>query len=247
MIRLAPASRPRLLGLALAVALASSACVRDNPAFDPDDGFGDDSDEDLGDGDGDPTTGDGDGDPTTGDGDTDPTTGDGDGDTDPTTGDGDGDTDPDPNACLVTEPADDYFPFQVESLGGLLTAGAPSFASAPEDCLLVMVCAAAQATCNPDTPYVAKVYSNGAEHVGQSLPQPGGLQLRFHLGGGECQGAGLQLTQSDSFGLVFWNGQAFQELKARMPCLDEFDVPLYVASNGSTFWDPGLSQAAALW
>jgi hypothetical protein len=89
----------RLVSLAPALAVSlSSACVRDNPAFDDcpvgDDCLAEDSstgDPNTGDGDGDPGTGDGDGDgdPNTGDGDGDPETGDGDGDSE--TGDGDGD------------------------------------------------------------------------------------------------------------------------------------------------------------
>ena len=82
-----------------------------------DDGSGDSSSGETGDGDGDPTTGDGDGDPTTGDGDGDPTTGDGDGD--PTTGDGDGD----PGNCQVWEIVYDMTGSEFEIAGTPFGAG----------------------------------------------------------------------------------------------------------------------------
>jgi hypothetical protein len=272
LLRLHPRSR-RVLALALAA--SPLACVRENPAFnldeefaeesiETDDGDGDsgdgdgdsgdgdpgDGDGDSGDGDGDPGDGDGDGDPGDGDGDPgdgDGDPGDGDGDGDPGDGDGDGDGDPIEDLCLTPLPLEDYFPFQTASLAEIQTNNAPNFDLAPANCHLMMICNATQDFCDPMHLYMAKVYSNGLAYVGESYADPVALQIRFHPGGGQCGGASLDLDPSQSISLQVWNGQNFEQLQIRLPCLTDYNVPLYVAEDGSTFWDIELTSPAALW
>jgi hypothetical protein len=261
--------------LAVAVVLTTLACTRVNPAFDSTSGLDettktggldgdtgaevgstgaeDGGDGDLGDGDGDHDGGDGDGDGEgdtgdgdSGDGDGDTDTGDGDGDT----GDGDGDTgdgDGDP-ACNPEPDGQEHLPFLIASLGWIETSTAPNFAFALENCHLMVVCAAEALECDGEAPYLAKVYSSGNVFAGAGLPEDSALQIRFQSGGGEC-GANdaLELDPSQSIGLSYWNGQAEALLEVRMPCLEEYDVPVYVDTFGSTFWDPALSDPAALW
>jgi hypothetical protein len=214
------------------------------------DGDGDSGDGDTGDGDGD--TGDGDGDTGDGDGDTgdgDGDTGDGDGDTgdgDGDTGDGDGDGDVD--LCVVPLPPNgDVFPFQTHSLAEIQTTDAPNFHLAPENCHLLMFCRATQDFCDPMNLYMAKVYSNGMAYVGESYMAAQALQLRFHPGGGLCDGSTLNLDPSQSVALQVWNGQAFEWLPIRLPCLKDYNIPLYIAEDGSTYWDIELTDPAALW
>jgi hypothetical protein len=214
------------------------------------DGDGDsgDGDGDSGDGDGDSGDGDGDGDGDTGDGDGDgdEDSGDGDGD-DSGDGDGDGDGDPIEELCLMPLPMEDFFPFQIESLSVIQTNNAPNFDLAPEDCHLMMVCPATQDFCDPMNLYMAKVYSNGATYIGESYGDPQALQIRFHAGGGQCGVASLDLDPTQSISLQFWNGQGFELLPIRLPCLSDYNVPIYVAQDGSTFWDIELTSPAALW
>jgi hypothetical protein len=255
---------PRVLALA-ALTASPLACVRDNPAFDFEDelaeeesgdsdsgdGDGDSGDGDSGDGDGD--SGDGDGD--SGDGDGDPGDGDGDGDSgdgDGDSGDGDGDSgdgdgEPMEDLCVIFLPVDNYTPLQVESLSEIETENAPNFDLAPENCHLLMICPATQDFCDPMHPFMAKTYSSGMAFVGGSYPDPQALQIRFHPGGGQCDGASLDLDPSQSIALQIWNGQAFELLPIRLPCLEDYDVPLYIANDGSTFWDIELTSPAALW
>ncbi|HVI03133.1 MAG TPA: hypothetical protein VM869_30765, partial [Enhygromyxa sp.] len=196
-------------------------------------------DGDPGDGDGD--SGDGDGDSGDGDGDS------GDGDGDSGDGDGDGDGDPIEELCLMPLPLEDFFPFKTQSLAEIHTSSAPNFHLAPENCHLLMFCPAAQNLCDPRHSYMAKVYSNGMAYVGESYAEPQALQLRFFPGGGLCEGASLDLDPSQSVSLQIWNGQGFELLPIRLPCLKDYDVPLYVAEDGSTFWDIELTAPAALW
>jgi hypothetical protein len=109
-----------------------------------------------------------------------------------------------------------------------------------------MICPAAADFCDPMHPYMAKVYSNGATHIGDSSNVPVPLQVRFHPGGGFCGGASLDLEPSQSIELQYWNG-GFVLLPVRMPCLHDYNVPFYIAQDGSTFWDIGLTLPAALW
>jgi hypothetical protein len=218
------------------------------------DGDGDsgDGDGDTGDGDGDGDSGDGDGDSGDGDGDGDSGDGDGDGDGDMGDGDGDGDTgdgdgDPIEELCLMPLPLDDFFPFQIESLSQVQTNNAPNFHLAPEECHLMMFCPATQEFCDPMHSFMLKVYSNGSTFVGDSYVEPQALQIRLHPGGGLCNGATLDLDPSMSIALQVWNGQGFERLQIRLPCLNDYNVPIYVAQDGSTFWDIGLTQPAALW
>jgi hypothetical protein len=111
----------------------------------------------------------------------------------------------------------------------------------------MLFCPATQNVCSPRSPYMAKVYSNGFAYIGESYPDPQALQIRFHPGGGQCGGASLNLDPSQSISLQVWNGQAFELLPIRLPCLDDYDVPLYVAEDGSTFWDIALTSPASLW
>jgi hypothetical protein len=210
------------------------------------DGDGDsgDGDGDSGDGDGDSGDGDGDGDGDSGDGDGD--SGDGDGDGDTGDGDGDGDGEPMEDLCPVAPPIEPSPPFQIESLSLIDTADAPNFDLAPLNCHLMMICPAAADFCDPMHPYMAKVYSNGATHIGDSSNVPVPLQVRFHPGGGFCGGASLDLEPSQSIELQYWNG-GFVLLPVRMPCLHDYNVPFYIAQDGSTFWDIGLTLPAALW
>jgi hypothetical protein len=204
------------------------------------DGDGDsgDGDGDTGDGDGD--TGDGDGDSGDGDGDT----GDGDGDGD--TGDGDGDGEPMEELCLMQAPVQGFLPFQTYSLGPIDANNAPNFDLAPLNCHLMMICPATQDFCDPMHTYMAKAYSNGATFVGESYNDLQALQIRFHPGGGQCLGASLDLDPSQSFSVQIWNGQ-FEQFPIRLPCLTDYNVPIYVSEDGSTFWDIELTLPAALW
>jgi hypothetical protein len=205
------------------------------------DGDGDSGD---GDGDGDSGDGDGDGDSGDGDGDGDGDTGDGDGDGDGDTGDGDGD--PIEELCQTRLSMEDFFPFQTHSLSVIDTNNAPNFDLAPQNCHLMMICTATQDFCDPMHDYMVKIYSNGNTVVGVPFNDPQSLQIRFHPGGGFCGQASLDLDPSQSISLQFWNGQ-FQQLPVRLPCLTDYNVPIYVAQDGSTFWDFDLTMPAALW
>ena len=240
-----PRSLPAaLLGLAVA---STSACLLPNPAFDEADELADGTGADEQDpsGEGDPS---GDGDPT-GDpsGDGDPTgdpSGDGDGDA---TGDGDGD-DPNLDECLFNEQPLAGLPFVTASFASLDTNPAPGFESAPQNCHLVMVCSANQDACNPETAYMIKRYSSGETFVGNGFMAPQPIQIRFHPGGGECGDAALELDPRQRLELGHWDQlQMIIQLKVRLPCLSEYDVPIYVAADGSSFWDPDLTEPAALW
>jgi hypothetical protein len=138
-------------------------------------------------------------------------------------------------------------PFQTHSLAEIDPTNAPNFDLAPLNCHLMMFCPATQDGCSPMSPYMAKIYSNGNLVIGDNYLDPQALQIRIHPGGGQCGGASLDLEPSQSISLQFWNGQQFQDLQIRMPCLKDYNVPFYVAQDGSTFWDIELTQPAALW
>jgi hypothetical protein len=57
----------------------------------------------------------------------------------------------------------------------------------------------------------------------------------------------LSVDPSQSLGIEFWNGQALEILPVRLPCLTEYNVPIYIAYDGSTFWDSGFGDPASLW
>ena len=252
-------------GFVILVALTSLACTQANPAFD---GLGEgsessstESDPTLGsgDGDGDPSTGDGDGepptgdgDPSTGDGDGDPDTGDGDGDGDPDTGDGDGDPntgdgdgDPIEELCDPGEWVEDKFHFLTSSLGQVDMGPAPGFADAPYQCHLFVICPADQDECHDESPYILKGHSNGDVFAGNGGNiEPGPIQLVFWPGPMPC-GEPLELDPSQYLAIDYWDGM-WKVLKIRLPCYDEYGLPLYVATDGSTFWDLDFAEPAAL-
>jgi hypothetical protein len=127
------------------------------------------------------------------------------------------------------------------------TNNAPNFDLAPQNCHLIMFCPATQDFCDPNNLYMAKAYSNGPSYIGESYGDAQALQIRFHPGGGECMGATLDLDPTQSVSLQVWNGQAFEPFPIRLPCLTDYNVPLYVSEDGSTFWDIELTLPAALW
>jgi hypothetical protein len=251
----------RRLVLALGALTLTLACARLNPAFDERDTFADgdsdDGDSDDGDSDGkdsdsdsadsndgDPGDGDpGDGDP--GDGDGDP----GDGDGDPGDGDGDpGDGDGDPTSCVAAPIFDAYPAFLTPHVTYLEPSNAPNFLDAPYRCHLLVVCKADQEVCDGIQPYVAKVYSGGEVFPGVDAMSGSPLQMRFHPGGEDCFGATLDLDPSQFVGIEHvTENQDFSILGVRLPCLTDYDVPLYIAEDGSTFWNIELSDPAALW
>lgn len=261
--------------LPIVAAVFVLACTRTNPAFDgvgeaseTTDASTSDPTSLSGDGDGDPSSGDGDGEPDPGDGDGEPgsessesseseTSGDGDGDPDSGDGDGDsgdGDGEPDPGdgdgdpidpLCDPGEWIEDAFPFETASLGFVDTSAAPGFDAAPYACHEFVICRAEQPQCDGDSPYLVKGISNGDVFAGQGNDvDPGPLQLRFWPGPLPCEEP-LELDPSQYFGADYWTGQ-WAVIKIMLPCYEEYGAPLYIGEDGSTFWDPELTEPAAL-
>jgi hypothetical protein len=264
-----PGMRRVMVRSSFVIALGLVACTRINPAFDDLDELGYESetgDGDPGDGDGDSTTGDGDGDTsttgdgdgdtsTTGDGDGDPsTTGDGDGDTS-TTGDGDGDTSTtgdgdgdDPALCSEPIDVDPYVAVLVGGVISLDVIPAPGFAQQEPDCQTLTVCNAEQPGCGPQTPYLARINSGGVSMPGVTLNQSAALQIHFSPGKPSCGMPPLVLGAGQYVKIHATNNNNNPTVvEALLPCFQGTELQLWVGNDGSTFYDAGLSQPAALW
>jgi hypothetical protein len=202
-----------------------SGCTLTNPAFDEPDGGSEDT-----------TSGaPGDGDP--GDGDS----GDGDGDGDGDPGDGDGDP-----ACLAGEPTDPYPAFHLKAVGGITAMGAPEFDAYAVDCHALTICSATQGNCTLTSSFLGRYRSGGNYGQGNPSGMLIPIKLQFHGGPASC-GLPLVLGAQQSFELVYNIDGSTSTIDILVPCIDGDTPPLYVAEDGSTFWDAGLTQPAALW
>ncbi|KIG19111.1 Alkaline phosphatase [Enhygromyxa salina] len=213
-----------------------TACTLPNPAFNEPDTAADDSTSGEP-GDGDP----GDGDPEdTGDGDS----GDGDGDnTDTDTGDGDGDGDPE--ACVLEEPNGPYAVLELDGIEGMEMNGAPEFNAIRQNCYSITICPAEQGNCGINTSFLGRHPSGGMFAKGGSgVLTP--IKVVVHPGPALCGQPALFTTQQ-SFELNYVVSAVENSVSVRLPCFEGNDTTLFIAEDGSSFWDSKLTDPAALW
>lgn len=206
-----------------------------------------------GDGDGNTTTpGDGDGDGTAGmtrggDGDGDGPTGEENAETDETAGDGDGDAPVDD--CDPGEVMEPYSSLESTFVFHIDASGFPAFLGAPVDCYRITVCPAGQPDCGFSPNFMALMFSG--ENIvyvnpdGPNLSTP--LQLVIGPGDGDnnCPALIIEPLQTLEIGVELGMSDDFVDVL--LPCSEEEVTKLFIADDGSTFWNSELTEPAALW
>lgn len=245
---------------ALLLGLGLLACVRANPAFDELDELGDESGAERGDGDGDGDesvdgdAGDGDGDgDDQGDGDSDDQ-GDGDGDGDDN-GDGDGepsesesetgDGDGDDDLCTPAPSVQDPPPLLVEGEIAIDVSDAPGFAEQEAGCLRLIVCHADQNSCEANTDPFAILQSGMISTEGQ-VPELAPIRIAFRSGNPSCAEPVLVLDPYQRVNIAYLEAdQTPKTLKVYLPCFEGLELDLWVAADGSSYYDAQLQDLAA--
>ncbi|HVI04210.1 MAG TPA: hypothetical protein VM869_36215 [Enhygromyxa sp.] len=251
------------------IGFALLACVQVNPAFDEldelgdgesgesergdgdgdrGDGDGEAGDGDPGDGDGDGAPGDGDGEPGDGDGEPgdgegdDGEPGDGDGDGESDTGDGDGD-----NPLCEPGSFDDALPAVVGGAVMVDASKAPGFVEQDLDCQVLVICNGKQELCSTQTPYIAQLSSGGLMVPGVALMEPAPIRVHFQPGKPSC-GMPPLILDPTQYLEISWIGNNLPEtIQVRLPCFEGTVLDLWVAQDGSTFYDEQLTDEAAIW
>ena len=224
------------------IGFALLACVQVNPAFDELDelGDGESGESERGDGDGD--RGDGDGEPGEGDGDGDGEPGDGDGDGESDTGDGDGD-----NTLCEPGSFDDATPAVVGGAVMVDASKAPGFVEQDLDCQVLVICNGKQELCSTQTPYIAQLSSGGLMVPGVALMEPAPIRVHFQPGKPSC-GMPPLILDPTQYLEISWIGNNLPEtIQVRLPCFEGTVLDLWVAQDGSTFYDEQLTDEAAIW
>ncbi|EDM74697.1 hypothetical protein PPSIR1_40779 [Plesiocystis pacifica SIR-1] len=150
--------------------------------------------------------------------------------------------------CEPSEPLDTYFNFSHASLANLETGSAPGFNQLPEGCYTLLVCSVALLDCEPEDIghyLLKKVSGTDTVSAGESPGVAAPIYLRIVEGPQPC-GEPLYIGPEQSIGVAYFEF-GFETLPVRLPCYDEPGLDVFLASDGSTFWDEALEDPAALW